>query len=64
MILQHECSFLNEKKIKLTKIMKTINTKIENNDKKIIIVRKFFNKNIMLMLNSTEMKTHMIKKTN
>ena len=58
------CSFLDEKKIKLTKIVKTINTKIKNNNKeKMIITRKFFNKNIMFMLNSAEMKTHMMKKT-
>ena len=41
-----------------------MNTKIEDNDKeKIIAARKLFNKNIMLILNLTEMKTYMIKKT-
>ena len=45
--------------------MKTVNTKIKNNDKrKIIIVRKFSNKDIILMLNLTETKNHMMKKTN
>ena len=42
MILQHEYSFFNEKKIKLTKIMKIINTKIENNDKKNNNSKKIF----------------------
>ena len=63
MILQHEYSSLNREEIKLTKIVKMMNTKIENNDKKIITTRKFFNKNIVLMLNSVEIKTHMMKKT-
>ena len=63
-ILWCECSSLNRKKIKSAKIVKTVNTKIENNDKrKMIAARKFFNKNIMLMLNSVEIKTHMMKKT-
>ena len=44
--------------------MKTVNIKIENNNKKkMIATRKFFNKNIILILNSIEIKTHMIKKT-
>ena len=65
MILQCECSSLNEKEIKLTKIMKTMNTKIEDNDKKkMIAARKLFSRDIVLMLNSAEMKTHMMKKTN
>ena len=33
-ILQYKYLFLDEKKIKLTKIVKTINMKIKNNDKK------------------------------
>ena len=42
-----------------------MNTKIEDNDKKkMIAARTFFNENIMFMLNSTEMKTHIMKKTN
>ena len=65
MILQHECLSLDEKKIKSAKIMKTVNTKIENNNKKkMITARKFFNKNIVFILNSVEIKTHMMKKTN
>jgi hypothetical protein len=45
--------------------MKTVNTKIENNDKKkMIIIRKLFNENIMLMLNSAETKNLMMKETN
>ena len=64
MILWHECSSLNKKEIKLAKIMKMINTKIEdNNKKKMITTRKFLSKNIMLMLNSVEIKTYMMKKT-
>ena len=64
MILQHEYSSLNREEIKLTKIVKMMNTKIENNNKKkIITARKLFNKNIVLMLNSIEMKIHMMKKT-
>ena len=42
-----------------------MNTKIENNNKKkMITARKFFNKNIVFILNSVEIKTHMMKKTN
>ena len=63
-ILQHECSFLNEKEIKSAKIVKIMNTKIEDNDKKkIIAARKFLSKNIVLILNSAETKIYMIKKT-
>ena len=41
-----------------------MNIKIKNNDKKkMITVRKFLNKNIMLILSSAEMKTHIMKKT-
>ena len=41
-----------------------MNTKIEDNDKKkMIAARKFFSKNIMLTLNSAEMKTQIMKKT-
>ena len=41
-----------------------MNTKIKNNNKKkMITARKFFNENIVLMLNSAEIKTHMMKKT-
>ena len=64
MILQYECSSLNEKEIRSAKIVKMMNIKIENNDKKkIIAARKLFNENIMLMLNLAETKTHMMKKT-
>ena len=63
-ILQHECSSLNREEIKSAKIVKTVNTKIEDNDKKkMIATRKLFNEDIVLMLNSAEMKTHMMKKT-
>ena len=63
MILWYKCSFFDEEEIKSAKIMKIMNTKIENNSKrKIIIVRKLFNENIMLMLNLTETKNHMMKK--
>ena len=42
-----------------------MNTKIRNNNKeKIIITRKIFNENIVFMLNSIEIKTHMMKKIN
>src|SRR5436190_7628034 len=59
MILQYEYSSLNREEIKSAKIVKMMNTKIENNNKKkMITARKFFNKNIMLMLNSIEMKIH------
>ncbi len=44
--------------------MKTVNMKIEDNDKKkIIVIKKFFSKDIILMLNLAETKTHMMKKT-
>ena len=33
-----------------------MNIKIENNDKKMIIIRKFFNENTILTLNSIKMK--------
>ena len=62
-ILQYQYLFLNEEEIKSTKIMKTMNTKIENNNKKkMIIVRKLSSENIILMLNLTKTKNHMIKK--
>ena len=38
-ILQHKYSFLDEEKIKSAKIVKTMNIKIKNNDKKIIIIK-------------------------
>src|SRR5436190_9739803 len=64
MILQHKYSFIDEKEIKSAKIVKIINTKIKNNDKeKIITVRKLFSRDIVLTLNSVEVKTHMMKKT-
>ena len=63
-ILQQECLFLDKEEIKSAKIVKTVNTKIENNSKKkMIVTRKFFNENIVLILNSAEMKIHMMKKT-
>jgi len=44
--------------------MKTVNTKIRDNDKeKIIATRKLLSKDIMLMLNSTETKNLMMKET-
>ena len=55
----------DEEEIKSAKIVKIINIKIRNNNKeKMITTRKFFNKNIVLILNSAETKTHMMKKTN
>jgi len=64
MILCHECSSLDRKEIKSANIMKTVNMKIEDNDKKkIIVIKKFFSKDIILMLNLAETKTHMMKKT-
>ena len=63
-ILECECSSLDKKETKLTKIVKMMNTKIKNNNKKkMITARKFFNENIVLMLNSAETKNHMMKKT-
>ena len=63
-ILWHEYSSLNRKEIKSAKIVKTVNTKIENNDKKkMITARKFLSRDIVLTLNSAETKTHMMKKT-
>jgi len=65
MILWHECSFLNEKEVKSAKIVKTVNTKIKNNDKrKMIAARKLLSRDIILTLNSAEIKTHIMKKTN
>src|SRR6266487_7162602 len=63
-ILQCECSSLNKEEIKSAKIMKTMNTKIKDNDKeKMIVTRKLFSKDIMLILNLTETKNLMIKET-
>ncbi len=43
--------------------MKTVNTKIKNNNKeKMIIIKKLSNKNIIFILNSIEIKNLMIKK--
>jgi len=65
MILCYKCLFLDEEEIKSANIMKIVNIKIENNDKrKIIIIRKLLSRNIILMLNSAETKIHMMKKTN
>ena len=62
-ILQCECSSLNKEEIKSAKIMKTMNTKIKDNDKeKMIVMRKLLSKDIMLMLNLIKIKNHMIKK--
>ena len=64
MILCHECLSLDEEEIKLTNIIKTVNTKIKNNDKKkMIAARKLLSKDIILMLNSVEIKTLIMKKT-
>jgi len=64
-ILQCECLSLNREEIKSAKIMKTVNTKIEDNDKeKMIMTRKLFSKDIVLMLNLTETKNLMIKEMN
>ena len=64
MILQYKYLSLNKKKIKSVKIIKTVNIKMKNNDKKkMIAVRKLLSKNIVLMLNSAETKNHMMKKT-
>ena len=64
MILWYECSSLDREEIKSAKIVKTMNTKIKDNDKeKMIAVRKLLSEDIILMLNSVETKTHMIKKT-
>src|SRR5437667_6177589 len=63
MILYCKCSSLDREEIKLTNIMKTMNMKIKNNNKKkMIIIRKLFSRNIILMLNSAETKILMIKK--
>ena len=41
-----------------------MNIKIEDNSKeKMIVVKKLFSEDIMLILNSAEMKNHMMKKT-
>ncbi len=62
-ILWYKYLFLNRKEIKSAKIMKIMNIKIEdNNKKKIIIIKKFLNEDIILMLNSVKIKNHMIKK--
>jgi len=63
-ILQHECLSFNRKKIKSAKIMKIMNTKMrDNSKKKMITARKLLNENIVLILNSAEIKNHMMKKT-
>ena len=42
-----------------------MNIKIKNNDKeKMIVARKLFNKDIMLILNFIKIKNHMMKKIN
>ncbi len=44
--------------------MKTVNTKIKDNNKeKMIAARKLFNENIMLILNFIKIKKIMIKKS-
>ena len=64
MILCHKCSSLDRKEIKLTNIIKTMNMKIkDNNKRKMIAARKLFSRDIILTLNSAEMKTYMMKKT-
>ena len=62
-ILQHKCLPLNKEEIKLAKIVKIVNTKIENNDKeKVIVARKLFSKDIVLTLDFAKAKNHMMKK--
>ena len=62
-ILQHKCSSLDKEKIKLAKIIKIVNTKIENNNKeKVIIARKLSSKDIILTLNLAKTKNYMMKK--
>ena len=62
-ILQYEYLSLNEEEIKSTKIVKIVNTKIRNNDKrKVIEMRKLLSEDIMLILNLTETNNHMMKK--
>jgi len=64
MILCHKCSFFDKEEIKSANIIKTVNMKIEDNDKrKMIAARKLLSKDIILILNSAEIKTHMMKKT-
>ncbi len=64
-ILWCECLSLNKEEIKSAKIMKTVNTKIEDNNKeKMIITRKFLSKDIMLILNLIKTKNLMMKETN
>ena len=56
MILYYKCSSLDREEIKLTNIMKIMNTKIkDNNKKKIIIIRKFLSKDIICQ---TQQKKH------
>ena len=63
-ILQYEYLSLDEEEVKPAKIVKIMNMKIKNNDKeKMIAARKLFSRDIMLTLNSAEIKNHMIKKT-
>ena len=48
----------------MAKIVKIVNTKIENNDKeKVIIARKLLNRDIILTLDFAKTKNHMMKKT-
>ncbi len=63
MILWYECLSLDKEEIKSVKIVKTVNIKIKDNDKeKIIMMRKLFSEDIVLMLNSAETKNYMMKK--
>ena len=58
-ILQHKCLSLNKEEVKLAKIIKIVNTKIENNNKKkVIIIRKLLSKNIIFTLNLTKIKNY------
>ena len=64
MILCHKYSFLDKEEIKSANIIKIMNIKIkDNNKKKIIMIRKLFSRDIIFILNLVKIKTHMMKKT-
>src|SRR5438034_6029018 len=63
-ILQYKCLLLDREEAKLAKIIKIVNTKIEDNNKeKVIIARKLSSKDIILTLDLAKTKNYIVKKT-
>ena len=61
-ILHHKCSSLDDEQIKSVKIVKTVNQKLKDQIKnKIVTTKKLFNNDIILITNSADTKTHLLK---